>query len=120
MRRSGNSRITAISSPSPAVVRPAFSRSNIARRNRRVFVHTGEVHAAAQHQLLPHSPLEAMVPLLNIAVLVAMSSLSLLALQAVRRARPRPLYRSVNSGRIAHVVDRRREPVRPMTLWYLA
>src|ERR1035437_1815127 len=37
----------------------------------------------SQHQLLRHGPLEAMVPLLHVAVLVAMIGLRLLALQAI-------------------------------------
>src|ERR1700758_746428 len=98
----------------PPRVQPLQHRSKEAT----VFVHAGEVHTAAQHQLLRHRPLEAMVPLLNIAVLVAMSSLSLLALQAVKTHQSLVAIRKL--GRIAHVVDRRRKPVGAMTMRYFA
>src|ERR1017187_5127622 len=75
-----------------------------------ILVNAGEVHAAAEHQLLCHSPLETMMPLLHIAVFVAMPGLRLLALQAVETHQALVTIRELN--RIAHVVDCRRKPVR--------
>jgi hypothetical protein len=79
-------------------------------------VHAGEIHAAAQHQLLRHSPLEAMMPLLHIAVLVAMPGLRLLALQSIATHQPLVAIREL--ARIAHVVHRRRKPVGAMAMRY--
>ena len=74
MRRSGNSLITAISSAKPLLSSGVQALQHRCEK-RLVLRHTGEIHAAAQHQLLRHSPLEAMMPLLHIAVLVAMTGL---------------------------------------------
>ncbi len=82
-----------------------------------VLVHAGKIHAAAQHQLLRHCSLEAMMPLLHIAVLVPMTGLCLLALQPVVVHQTLVTIRELS--RIAHVVDRRRKPVSPMTLRHL-
>lgn len=52
-------------------------------QERRVAVAAGEVPAAPQHQGLVHRLLEAMVPLLHVAVLVALARLNGLSLQTV-------------------------------------
>jgi hypothetical protein len=82
MRRSGNSFITAsfFGQPLPVPgVQPLVHRF----RKPPVLIHAGEVYDAVQHQLLRHRSLEAMMPLLHIAVLVTMIGLRLLALQSV-------------------------------------
>jgi hypothetical protein len=57
-----------------------------------------------------------MVPLLHIAVLVAMPGLRLLALQSIATHQTLVAIRELR--RIAHVVDRRRKPVGAMAMRY--
>ena len=81
-------------------------------------IQTGEVATAAQHQFLIYGSLEAMMALFDIAVLVAMSGLDLLRRQTVVAQQT---FIAVGELRRPHrVVDRRRQPVRPVPLRHLA
>jgi hypothetical protein len=55
-----------------------------------------------------------MVPLLHIAILVAMPGLRLLALQSIATHQTLVAIRELS--RIAHIVDRRRKPVGAMAM----
>src|ERR1019366_2412995 len=83
-----------------------------------VLIYAGEIRAAAQHQLLRYSSLETKMPLFHIAVLVAMTSLCLLALQPVEAHQAFVTISEI--CRISHVVDRRREPVGAMPMRHFA
>src|ERR1017187_10278492 len=83
-----------------------------------ILIYAGEIRAAAQHQLLRYSSLETKMPLFHIAVLVAMTSLCLLALQPVEAHQAFVTISEI--CRISHVVDRRREPVGAMPMRHFA
>lgn len=83
-----------------------------------VLVPAGEVPAAAQHQRLVHGLLEAVVPLLDVAVLVGVARLDLLGQQPVMLHQAFVTLREVLLLR--QVVDRRAQPVGPMPLRHAA
>jgi hypothetical protein len=59
-----------------------------------------------------------MVPLLNIAVLIAVAGLRLLSIQTIATHQTLVAIREL--GRVAHVVDRRRKPVGAMAVRHFA
>ena len=81
-----------------------------------VLLPAGEIAAAAQHQRLVHGVLEAVVPLLDVAVLVGVARLDLLGHQPIMLHQAFVALREVLLLR--RVVHRQAHPVGPVSLWH--